>query len=99
MMVPIFGSAGTAVNTIALVGFDVEAVAMYGLVALLVGLIAWSKFKEPAPSDPYSAKKAGQGLQGGAHVSELGPVVAVPVAGARPTAPATADDGTTPQDR
>jgi hypothetical protein len=99
MMLPILGSAATSLNTIALVAFDVEAVAMYGLVALLVGLIAWSKFNEPAPSDPYRAKQAGEGLQGGAHISELGPVVAVPVAGARPAAPATVVDGTTPQDR
>jgi hypothetical protein len=98
-MLPILGSAAIAVTTIALVGFDVEAVAMYGLVALVVGLIAWSKFNEPAPSDPYRAGKAGQGLHGGAHVSELGPVVAVPVSGARPTAPATTGEGTTPQDR
>jgi hypothetical protein len=46
-------------GTLSLVSFDFEAMAMYGLVVLVIGLIGWSKLNEPPLSDPYRQKKPG----------------------------------------
>jgi hypothetical protein len=76
-MLSFLGSAVPVRGMVLLDGVNLEAVFMYGLVALVVGLIAWSKYKEPPLSDPYA--KAGSGRHLPATAGELGPAVAVPV--------------------
>jgi hypothetical protein len=60
-------------------GFNIEAVFMYGLVAFVIGLIAWSKYREPPLSDPYATRKATPEFAGNAPPAEVGPPGTLPV--------------------
>jgi hypothetical protein len=80
-MMSFLGTAVLAASVVPLVSFNTDSLLMYGLVALVIGLIAWSKYNEPAPSDPYAKRKPVQDLPATAGHADLGPVVAVPVAG------------------
>jgi hypothetical protein len=80
-MLSFLGSAASPALSAALVSFTPEAIGMYGLVALVIGLIAWSKYNEPAPSDPYAKAHRGGDIPDTLTHAELGPAVAAPVAG------------------
>jgi hypothetical protein len=57
--------SGTAFSTAGLVmlaGFNLEALLMYGMVAFVIGLIAWSKYNEAPPSDPYATERSAEEL-------------------------------------
>jgi hypothetical protein len=79
-MMTSIGSAAMAAAPVPLVSFTGEALMMYGLVALLIGLIAWSKLSEPALSDPHAVRKPTPEPMMTSR-GELGPAVAVPVVG------------------
>lgn len=86
-MVALIGTAVVASSPIFLASFTLESVAMYGLVVLVIGLIAWSKYSEPPLSDPHAVAKPSRDLPASASSPDLGPVVAVPVAGGRRPTP------------
>lgn len=77
-MSSLLGSAVSAAAVVSLTGVDPEAVFVYGLVAFVIGLIAWSKYNEPPLSDPYSALKTGYGPPATAGQTVLGTLVAIP---------------------
>lgn len=41
-----------------LAAITADGVAVYGLLALVIGLIAWSKYSEPPIADPYAPRPA-----------------------------------------
>jgi len=73
-------SVFAASSVVFLAAVNLEALAMYGLVAFVVGLIAWSKFREPVPADPFAKGRTANELPSSASHGDLGPVVAVPAA-------------------
>jgi hypothetical protein len=46
------GTLLIAPDGLILAAVNIEAIGMYGLVALVIGLIAWSKYSEAPPSSP-----------------------------------------------
>ncbi len=52
-MLSFLGSAAPLGGVILLVSFSLDALIVYGLVALVIGLIAWSKLTEPPLASPY----------------------------------------------
>jgi hypothetical protein len=80
-MLSSLGSLAAATGMSTRAGFDLEAVFVYGLVAFVIGLIAWSKYREPPLSDPYAYRNTGRDLPVTESHADLRPVVAVPVVG------------------
>jgi hypothetical protein len=85
MLFPI-GSALFSAGLMPIAGVALEAVAMYGLVALVIGLIAWSKFAEPPLSNPYPGKHPDHDPLHSPASRDERSVVAVPVAAGSPPA-------------
>jgi hypothetical protein len=76
-MVTLLNSAVQTVGMVSFGGVELEAVIMYGLVVLVVGMIAWSKYNEPPLSDPYPTGKPGQDFPATSNHGALGPVATV----------------------
>jgi hypothetical protein len=55
------GSQLASVGGPVMAAVNVEAIGMYGLLALVIGLIAWSKFSEAEPAAPYGPGGARKG--------------------------------------
>lgn len=73
MLVPTI-LAASIVGTLSQAAVTLESAAMYGLVVLVIGLIAWSKYSDPAPSDPYASRRAAPDLPERSHADDVGPV-------------------------
>ncbi len=78
-MLSLLGSAVSTGALVSLGGVNAEAMFMYSLLAFVIGLIAWSKYNEPSPSNPYPNGRSGLDLLDAPGDVELGPVVPVPV--------------------
>lgn len=78
-MLSLLGSAISTGAVASLGGVSLDAMLVYGLVAFVIGLITWSKYNEPALSNPYPEKRTGHDLSDIAGNMELGPLVAIPV--------------------
>jgi hypothetical protein len=78
-MLSFIGSAIAAGAVVSLGGVNLDAVLVYGLVAFVIGLITWSKYNEPALSNPYPEKRTGHDLSEMAGNKEVGPLGAIPV--------------------
>jgi hypothetical protein len=55
------GSQLASVGGPVMAAVNVEAIGMYGLLALVIGLIAWSKISEAEPAAPYGPGSARKG--------------------------------------
>lgn len=78
-MLSLLGSAISTGAVASLGGVSLDAMLVYGLVAFVIGLITWSKYNEPALSNPYPEKRTGHDLWDIAGNMELEPLVAIPV--------------------
>jgi len=82
MHVPL-GSLLLAPDGLVVAAVGLEAISMYGLVALVIGLIAWSKYSEAPPSSPDAWRTA---TPRGPALAQ--PAVAEPLAAPTPERPA-----------